>query len=47
MVNDCPPGPGAYRRPRQLLEMLLLEMRYWRRGYLRPFWLSQVLATWV
>src|ERR1700721_2076004 len=27
MVNDCPPGPGGYRRPRQLLEMLLLEMR--------------------
>src|ERR1700761_5754255 len=25
MVNDCPPGPGAYRRPRQLLAALLLE----------------------
>src|SRR5580698_3276253 len=25
MVNDCPPGPGAYRRPRDLLETRLLE----------------------
>src|ERR1700759_3536168 len=27
MINDCPPGPGAYRRPRQLLETRLAEAR--------------------